>query len=367
MKIIRNAILLAAWFINATCTLVFLISAYSPYFQPTEHPLRSCLGLAFPVFLLANVCFLLFWLIIRRYRTALLPLAGLLLAYPQVQTYLPVNFHTDRLPEGSLKILSYNVMGFDGCYKKNGKNPIITYLQESGADILCLQEYAASGSRRRLTQRDIDQALKAYPYHRIDKLGDARGTPNRMAIYSKHPILSARRLKYPSSYNGSMVYELKIGKDTLTLINNHLESNKLTKADKAVYEDMLAEPEREKVKSGARLLLNKLAEASAIRAPQADAIARAVEQSRHPSVIVCGDFNDTPVSYTYRMARRGLNDAFAQSGRGFGTSYNQNKFYFRIDHILTSKNLQTYNCTVDKSIKVSDHYPIWCHFSFRKE
>ena len=367
MKLIRNFILWIGIGGNGLFILLLIAAAYSPYIDPTVHPIRSCLGLAFPVFLLTNIGILLFWLLIRQYKVALLPLAGLLLCYGQIRTYFPINFHTDHLPEGSLKILSYNVMGFDGCAKKDGKNPIITYLQESRADILCLQEYAVSTSRRHLTQHDIDQALKSYPYHRIDKLGDARGTPNRMAIYSKYPILSARRLDYPSDYNGSMLYELKIGEDTLTLIHNHLESNKLTKADKAVYEDMLAAPEREKVESGARLLLNKLAEASALRAPQADAIARAVGQSRHPSVIVCGDFNDTPVSYTHRMAGRGLNDAFAQSGQGLGISYNQNKFYFRIDHILTSKNLQTYNCTVDKCIKASDHYPIWCYFSFRKE
>ena len=46
------------------------------------------------------------------------------------------------------------------------------------------------------------------------------------------------------------------------LINNHLESNKLTKEDKVVYESMLKSPETEKVKSGARLLIRKLAEAS---------------------------------------------------------------------------------------------------------
>ena len=49
-----------------------------------------------------------------------------------------------------------------------------------------------------------------------------------------------------------------------------------------------------------------------------------------------------------------------QSGNGFGISYNQNHFYFRIDHILLSKNLESYQCTVDKTIKSSDHYPIWC-------
>ena len=365
MKLLRNVAAFTVGAINAVFTALFLLTAYSPYIQPAEHPLRSCLGLAFPIFLFVNVGFLFFWLIVQRYKFALLPLAGILLAYPQVRTYLPFNFHTDHVPEGSLKILSYNVMGFDGCVKEDGKNPILTYLQESGADILCLQEYATAESSRHLSQRDIDRGLKAYPYHRIDKLGSAQ--TNRMAIYSKFPILSARKLDYKSSYNGSVAYELKIGQDTLTLINNHLESNKLTKEDKVVYESMLASPERDKVKSGARLLLGKLAEASAIRAPQADAIARAVRESAHPYIIVCGDFNDTPISYTHRVACQELDDAFTQSGRGFGISYNQNKFYFRIDHILVSPNMKTYNCTVDKSIKDSDHYPIWCYVNLQRK
>ena len=70
---------------------------------------------------------------------------------------------------------------------------------------------------------------------------------------------------------------------------------------------------------------------------------------------------DTPISYAHRVIEKGLNDAFTKSGRGLGISYNQNKFYFRIDKILASKNLKPYNCTVDRSIKESDHYPIWCY------
>ena len=121
-----------------------------------------------------------------------------------------------------------------------------------------------------------ERELKAYPYHRINTVGSGKGHTNKIACYSKFPILSSRILDYPSEYNGSVLYEIKIGEDTVTLINNHLESNKLTKADKVVYEDMLKSPEKEKVKSGARLLIRKLAEASAIRAPQADTIAHEI-------------------------------------------------------------------------------------------
>ena len=83
-------------------------------------------------------------------------------------------------------------------------------------------------------KKDVERELKAYPYHRINTVGSGKGHTNKIACYSKFPILSSRILDYPSEYNGSVLYEIKIGEDTVTLINNHLESNKLTKADKVV-------------------------------------------------------------------------------------------------------------------------------------
>lgn len=340
---------------------LLICAAYSPYIQPEVHPVKSCFGLTFPIFAFINGCFLVFWLIIQRYRLALLPLAGFLLCIVQLRAYLPINLRTSHLPEGCFKVLSYNVMAFDGATKQDGTNPILSYLENSGADIICLQEYATVEYGNHLSQKDVEAALKDYPYHRITHVGDGKSNSNRLACYSKFPILSARKLDYRSDYNGSVIYEVKMGEDTLTLINNHLESNKLTKEDKVVYESMLRDPQKDKVKSGSRLLIGKLADASAIRAPQADTIAAEIARSRHPYLIVCGDFNDTPISYAHRVISQGLDDAFTQSGRGLGVSYNKNKFYFRIDNILVSKNLQAYNCTVDRSIRDSDHYPIWCY------
>ena len=362
MKLIRNFILWIGIGGNGLFILLLIAAAYSPYIDPTVHPIRSCLGLAFPVFLLTNIGFLLFWLLIRQYKVALLPLAGLLLCYGQIRTYFPINFHTNHLPEESLKILSYNVMHFNSGKKENGENAILTYLQNSGADILCIQEFTAHSSPH-LTQKEIDRALHDYPYHHIDRLGSSDISANNIACYSKYPILSAQRLNYVSDCNGSMIYELKVGKDTLMLINNHLESNKLTRSDKAVYENMLTSPEKETVKSGLRLLIRKLAKASALRAPQADSIAHAVAGSRYRYIVVCGDFNDTAISYAHRVIAGQLDDAFSESGFGLGISYHQNRFLFRIDHILTSKSLQPYNCTVDRSVQASDHYPIWCYLA----
>lgn len=364
MKHLGKLVILLLLAANLAVTGLLLATAYSPYLQPTQHPVLSCLGLAFPIFLLLNTACLLGWLIIQQYKCALLPLAGLLLCLPQARTYLPLNLRTERLPEDNLKILSYNIMGFGASSPTDRQNPILTYLQESRADIICLQEYSTGKTSKHPTQKAIDKALAEYPYHRIDAIGKQRG--NKVACYSKLPILSARPLKYASASNGTLVYELAWGDDTLLLINNHLESNKLTKEDKVVYEDMLRDPEKDKVESGMRQLVGKLAEAAALRAPQADSIAREIERSPHRDIIVCGDFNDSPISYTHRVIGQELDDAFTHSGRGLGISYNQNKFYFRIDHILTSPSLEAFNCTIDRSIAASDHYPVTCRIARRE-
>ena len=365
MRHLGRLVILLVAFANLICTGLLLASAYSPCIQPVEHPLLSCLGLAFPIFLLGNGAFLLFWVVVQNYRFVWLSVAGFLFCLPQARTYLTLHFRgADEKTEGSFKIVSYNIMGFGVPAEGERENPILAYLRDSGADILCLQEYATGRTARQPSAREVEKALADYPYHHVGTVGKNR--TNRIACYSKWPILSARPLEYASASNGTWVYELAWGKDTLLLFNNHLESNKLTHEDKVVYEDMLSDPESAKVKSGTRLLAGKLAEASAIRAPQADAIAREIDRSSHRYIVVCGDFNDSPISYAHRVIGERLEDAFTEAGCGLGISYNRNKFYFRIDHILFSPALEASHCRVDRGIRASDHYPIACRL-VRKE
>lgn len=340
-----------------------LLAAYSPHINPVAHPVRACMGLTFPVFLVINVFFCCFWLIFR-IKFFWFSLIALLLCVSQIRTYIPFNLSPQEIPAESFKLLSYNVMGFSDLRKPAGQNEILNYIKHSGADIICMQEYNSSVDKKNLTQDSIRKALNAYPDYNVQKVG--RSGANALACYSKYPILSANPVNYKSAYNGSMMYEILIGTDTVTVINNHLESNKLTLEDRRIYEDMITAPKKDKVKNGIKHLINKLGEAMAIRAAQADAVAGEISRSRGSSIIVCGDFNDSPISYTHRIISEDLDDAFVKSGRGMGVSYNQNRFYFRIDNILTSKDLKAYNCTVDRSVSASDHYPIWCYISKRK-
>lgn len=353
--------------VNMLLTGGMLLCAYSPYINPATHPVWACTGLAFPIFLLLNLLFLFFWLIIYK-RYALLSFLGMLACASQIRTYIPINLRTDlkEIPEGAIKFLSYNVMAYhhDMKHTEESPNPVVEYLKKCDADIICLQEAGLYGQKHQkyLDIETVDRTLSAYPYKSHIKRRN-----NAWDCYSRYPILSVREIEYESQGNGSVMYEIKVDEDTLLVINNHLESNRLTSNDKAVYKEMIIDPEKEKVKSGSKQLINKIASAGAIRCTQANTVAKIIAETPHEYIIVCGDFNDSPISYTHRVLSERLKDTFTESGMGMGISYHQNGFYFRIDHILASDNFQSYNCTVDNSIDASDHYPIWCYLSKRKE
>ena len=98
------------------------------------------------------------------------------------------------------------------------------------------------------------------------------------------------------------------------------------------------------------------------RAHQADVLSDHIHTSPYP-VIVCGDFNDTPVSYTYHKIRGDLVDAFIESGRGIGNTYSGMFPSYRIDYILHSRNLRSGGFETVR-VDYSDHFPVSCLFEF---
>lgn len=361
MRFIGKILFLMMLGMNVIAAFLLLLSAYSPHINPLLHPVWSCLGLFFPVFLLVNFCFLLFWLVFRRYYV-LFPILTFLLCWDTVQAYFPINWLDSKAPEDAIKVLSYNTQAFGekDLHTREHQNAVLEYLQHSDADIICLQEYIWGG---KLKKKDIDYALRSYRYKHYHPL--AKGL-NGLGIYSRYPILSATPIFYDSNRNGSIAYRIKVGNDTLLIVNNHLESNKILKSDVEVYQEMIDTPDSKKLLAGTRKLLGKMSEATAIRARQADEVLKQVRSASERYVVVCGDFNDTPVSYAHRVFHDELDDAFVKTGNGMGFSYNRDRMYVRIDHILTSKSLEVYECTVDNTIDASDHYPIWCYISFQK-
>ena len=306
----------------------------------------------FPFFLVLDALFVIFWLIFK-WKLVLLPLFGMLCCIESVRAYFPVNLPQDP-PAGSIKFLSYNVMAFaKGNPQEWEQNPIMQYLLESDADIICLQE-----AQKALLDRALDSIVKIYPYHSLELRAE-----NYMLCFSKYPIASVELIDYPTQSNYSFVYEVLVGKDTLCVINNHFESYRLSDTDKEDYKSIIKNykhPERNGSETKYIGLVEKLAYHDSIRGYQVDSVAAFVEKQAGRYIIACGDFNASPISYAHHRLTESLNDAYTRSGNGPGISYHRSGMYFRLDHILVSSNLTAYGAKVDRSIKESDHYPISC-------
>ena len=345
--------------VNAVVAALLCFSAFSPYLNPQTSPVASCAGLFFPIFLILNVVFLVFWLLVYR-RYVFFPLLVLLVCWNSIRTYVPVNWFQEAVPETAVKVLSYNTRAFGElqAHTKEKPNEVLEYLRNSDADIICIQEYIYGG---KLKKKDIDYALRDYSYRHYYPLGGEGA--NGLGCYSRYPILSVTPIKYKTNLNGSIAYYIKVKDDTLVVINNHLESNKILESDVETYQEMMDAPNRENVSSGMKKLLKKLSDATVIRSRQADVLQEMLRGLKEKKVVLCGDFNDSPISYTHHVLSKELQDAFVESGNGLGISYNRNRMYFRIDHILASKDLKIYACRVDNSIDASDHYPIECYVS----
>lgn len=103
-------------------------------------------------------------------------------------------------------------------------------------------------------------------------------------------------------------------------------------------------------------LLGKLKRAGTERAKQARLI-RQIADGITGAVVICGDFNDTPQSYAYRKIRDDFSDAYVSTGFGPGITYNEQGFWFRIDHILYNNVLRAVDSRIVRQ-KHSDHYPL---------
>lgn len=342
---------------NVASVVVMLLIGYSGFINPVDFPRLSNIGLVFPLFLLINLAFLVLWLIVKP-KYSMIPLLGFVVCYGPVRAYCPFNVPADP-PGGAFKVLSYNVWLFAGWEDQGRPNPILNYIKQQDADIVCLQEAAPF----EIAQEKIDSVLNpVYRYH--DTVGH---NGNYMAIYSKFPILSRERIDIKSKGNLSTAFKVNIHGRDVIVINNHLETTDLSAEDKNRFKLMVeGGMKTDCAEQTSIMLVRKLGEQTRKRAPQADAVARYISYHCRQPVIVCGDFNDNPLSYVRRTIANKLTDCYISTANGPGISYHRAGFYVRIDNMMCTPDLIPYRCKVDNSIKASDHYPISCYFKLRK-
>ena len=339
--------------LNVLAVFLMLFLGNADMINPATHPKLSILSLFFPFTIPVCFVFIFLWLIVRK-RYALISVAGLLLAYSPIRSYCPLNMKK-QVPDSCLTILSYNVMMFDvEDHKDHDNNPIVDYIVDSNADIVCLQE---TGSTSAIYDNLSRKMKQRYPYNDSIRL---RHKNDVLTLYSKYKILKAKMLRNNNSeINLSVAYDLLVDGDTVVVINSHLESTHLSSKDKKQFDKLVkGKLQRDSAQRESRNVLSKLANSNRERAAQIDSIAAFIDHLGDIPIILCGDFNDHPNSYTHRQIAQRLTDCYREAGCGAGFSYQRGGIYERIDHIFCSAHFTPYRCYVDKTIDVSDHYPI---------
>ncbi len=347
MKLLRNILAYVFAGGNIGTILLLWICCVSTYFSPAEHPFFGILGLAFPVFLVFNTFFFIFWLVFN-IRRCWIPLLGFVCIASFIQDYCPIH-RNESLPENTLKVISYNV---GHTVTDEDRQHIVQFLKEENADLVCLQEMSYNLPAR----QDCKGMIDSLHYHVVQNQGEC--------ILTRFDLVGDT---LPVHYSGKAGHTLacltEYNGDTILIINNHLESNKLTPEDKSEYKDMIKDPKKEKIKSGSRMMINRLTSAAKLRGEQTDSLCAFVERHKDQNIILCGDLNDTPISYTYQRILKRLSNTFRDNGIGVGISYNEKAFFVRIDHIFVSEDWKSHKTHVENNIKASDHYPIITYLS----
>ena len=340
-------------------SLTFLLGAYSGYIRPSKWIIPALLGLFFPVLLVLQMGVTILWLLAFDRKRLLMLCAVWLISLPQLLIYFPINRSeriSDEHSEPTIRVLSYNVCAFG--FKPHSDvapNATLQYIKSSGADIVCIQEAMLNQNP---FEGVVSKTLKGYlsqdyPHIRVIRVNRGGST---LAILSKHPISSVREIPIPSWVNGAIAAKILVHDKEILVINAHLESYHLGRVDGEEYLNLVKEGNAIRLQDALRAKLSPTLKA---HEEQAQILQNFIqEHSKEGRVIVCGDFNDTPLSYLHRRVSEEMEDAFVERGNGFGFTFHTRPFYVRIDHIIYGKAFRALSCQVDRSAAESDHYPI---------
>ena len=317
--------------ITLVVVALFLTTLFVPSLDPRQHGEVSTLGLVAPIIYAMQAALTLYWIVRWRPFIAVVMVFVSLLGVFQLSLFYKLELRRvysepnlkPRYDKKALKVMSYNVRSFIDDNRERQLDSIVKIIKAVNPDILCLQEMGFSDIADSLLE-----PLKPMPH----SLSRVNLSP---AIYSRYPIIKASRMDTLKNFVWAdiVIKKDKNNEDTIRVFNNHLHSTAIRRDDSNYIEnhEYLEGDSLGKVHS----MVKRLTENNRVRAEQADTLAALVAASPYP-VIVCGDFNDTPVSYTYRTVARKLNDPYRKVGRGYSHTYRGFFDMLRIDYIFYS-------------------------------
>jgi len=341
-----------------------VIAVAAKYIPPILFWLPAFFGLAFPYIFLLNILFIVYWFIQFKH-AFIFGFIALCIALPTAFRYVQFSTSAGENNSKSLKVTSYNSMLFDLYnWKKNSqsRDKILNSLNEINPDILCLQEFYTSEQKGDFNNTDTLKKILhtkyyhseyTYTQHEFDHWG--------IATFSKYPIINQGKIIFNTKSNNICIYsDIVANSDTIRVYNIHLQSISFSKKDNKFLDDVISDKDANDELENSKNILRRLKRAFTKRTKQVEMITAHMKTCRY-KIILCGDFNDTPASYSYQSLSKSLKDAFLEKGNGFGRTYAGKWPQFRIDYILHDKSLKCKKYERSEET-FTDHFPITAYF-----
>lgn len=331
------------------CAIFLLASYLSIFINPAKAWFMTIFGLLYVPLLVLNIVLLL-WAAVRRSKAAVIPLLALLPSAFVVGKFYRAEGKEQPDAHG-IKIVSYNVGRFS-LYSNSAMSSceecadsVFEFLKKQDADIICLQEFFSKNPDR--IGKMLARRMKGYDIQYFVNVNDAGGYGN--VTMSRFPAIVKGRIAFDHSSNMALYSGYVIGRDTLRVYNCHFESYNLSLS-------RLATAFRKDYRVAMKQAEEKMKRSITRRPKQVEQVLQDIEQCGE-NVIVAGDFNDNPMSYTYQRLCRHRKDSFEEAGSGSGSTFSLLSPFLRIDYILFPEEYRAFEHKVMHK-DFSDHYPI---------
>jgi endonuclease/exonuclease/phosphatase family metal-dependent hydrolase len=350
----RNILLV----VNIVLIAALLLAYVSVYINPSIVSFPALFGLAYPYIVAANIIMALVWVIFRKW-LAMLSVFVIAFGFGYMHSFIRFRNHGNEIHH-DLKVMSYNVRLFN-MYEDAEKNSywkMIQLMKKEDPGILCIQEYFVRGNPSTAGQKLHDGLGSSLQTH-IKLVKSGASSYYGIVTLTRYPVINRGNIVHPGSSSLTIFTDIVVDTDTFRIYNNHLQSFRLRHIEGNLLSEIAGNDPGGSMDNIAGLY-RSLSEGFESRSIQVDRVRRHIETSPYP-VIVAGDFNDTPISYTYHRMRRGLKDAFVEAGYGAGFTYRGKYPPNRIDYILYNEEIDCNDFDIVK-VRYSDHYPIIAYF-----
>ena len=350
---------------NVGIAILFLLGCYASYFNATTYWYLGLLTLASLYFLLLLIIFIGFWLFAKP-KFIIIGIITIAVAWNPLGQIIKIKqseeFKISKLPN-SLRVMSWNIEHFDILEHKTHperKQEMLDLINKYSPDVACFQEMVG-GDFDSTAINYVPTIAKElnfkYSYYSYDKRDDFDGKHHYGIItFSKFPIIQKYTYSPPDLNYNSIFQSIDVAKnnDTFRVFNIHLQSLKFSDVSRQYIDDPTLKGRIDIEKS--KNIISKFKTGFAKRKLQSERVKKSMNESPY-KVIVCGDFNDVPNSYTYNTIGKGLKNAYAEKGSGIGRTFASISPTLRIDNIFVDKKLQVEQFARVKK-KLSDHFPI---------